>query len=413
MSTTPDAVRAEFASWLDDRWDRSLSLIEWRRRLVGGGWAVPSWPESLYGRGLPTWADIVVREELHRAGAPGTPIGPGMQLAAPTLARHATAELQERFLPPTLTGEMLWCQLFSEPGAGSDLAGLSTTAELDGDEWIVNGQKVWNTSAHHAHYGLLLVRTDWDQPKHAGLSYLLLPMGQPGVEVRPLRQMNGHASFNEVFLTEARVPRGHVVGTLGEGWSVAKTTLAHERTFATMRRRSSRVPASSARAVLEAAAEAEEHFGTYAWYPQRAGRSDLLIERAQTLGLAGDPVIRQEIAKVYSLVRAGEWTMMRAAAARRAGRPPGPEGSVGKLAASRVAHRSAAAHGLIAGARGLLKRSEDPLDAVVAEVLVSTPAQSIAGGTDEIQRNIIAERILGLPRQPDPYADRSFREVPH
>jgi alkylation response protein AidB-like acyl-CoA dehydrogenase len=195
---TPEGVRAEVRAWVDANWDPDLSLVEWRRRLAVAGWAVPSWPARWHGRGLPAWSDDVARAELLAAGAAGVPVGSGMGLAAPTILAHGPDEVRERFLHPTLTGEETWCQLFSEPGAGSDLAGLTTRAERDGDEWVVSGQKVWNTSAHRADLGMLLARTDWDAPKHRGLTFFALPMHQPGVEARPLRQMNNHASFNEV-----------------------------------------------------------------------------------------------------------------------------------------------------------------------------------------------------------------------
>ncbi len=197
---------------------------------------MPSWPQRWHGRGLPAWADELVGSELLRLGAVGVPVGSGTWLAAPTILAHGPDELRERLLRPTLTGEQTWCQLFSEPGAGSDLAGLSTTAVLDGDTWVINGQKVWNTSAHHADLGMLLARTDSSVPKHQGITYFVLPMKQPGVEVRQLRQMNFHASFNEVFLTDARVPADNVVGTVGQGWTAALTTLAYERRFAALRR---------------------------------------------------------------------------------------------------------------------------------------------------------------------------------
>ena len=167
---------------------------------------MPSWSQQWHGRGLPAWADDVVANEIRAAGAVGLPLGSGAWLAAPTILEHGPDAVRERLLAPILTGEETWCQLFSEPGAGSDLAGLTTRAERDGDEWVVNGQKVWNTSAHHADFGMLVARTDWDAPKHRGLTYFALPMHQPGVEVRPLRQMNDHSSFNEVFMTDARVP---------------------------------------------------------------------------------------------------------------------------------------------------------------------------------------------------------------
>jgi alkylation response protein AidB-like acyl-CoA dehydrogenase len=277
---------------------------------------------------------------------------------------------------------------------------------------VVNGQKVWNTGAHRADFGLLLARTDWDVPKHSGLTYFVLPMRQPGVEVRALRQMNGHASFNEVFMTDARIPADHVIGPVGGGWAVASTTLAHERRFATLRRPGPSPGLSAAgRAVAEAAAEADAYFATYAWYPQRAGRADLVVDAARAAGRAGDPVARQKIAALLSMRRAAEWTALRAAAARALGRPPGAEGSVGKLSASAVARAAADVHTLLAGAAGTLSGPASLLGGVIAEVLVSVPAQSIAGGTDEIQRNIIAERILGLPREPRSDHDQPFRLV--
>ena len=214
---TQDSVASEAKAWAEANWDPDLSLLQWRERLVDSGWAVPSWPERWYGQGLPAWADDVVRAQLSAAGAVGLPTGVGMSLAAPTLMTQGPDLVRERFLRKILTGEETWCQLFSEPGAGSDLAGLSTKAELDGGEWVVSGQKVWNTSAHHADFGMLVARTDWDVPKHAGLTFFALPMDQPGVEVRPLRQMNFHSSFNEVFMDEARIPAEFVVGEMGNG----------------------------------------------------------------------------------------------------------------------------------------------------------------------------------------------------
>ena len=396
-----EQVAREVAEWLEANWDDRLPLTEWRALLVDSGWAVPSWPARWFGRDLPAWADQVVADELRRIGAVGNPLGSGMTLAAPTLVEHGSDGLNDRFIRRTLTGEYTWCQLFSEPGAGSDLASLSAHAELDGDEWVVNGQKVWNTSAHHADFAILLARTDRSASKHHGISYFVLPMRQPGVEVRPIVQMNRHASFNEVFLTDARIPVGNLVGELHDGWRIARTTLSHERSFATMRRPSlGRAGVDPGLATRQAQAEADDHFATYVWYPQRAGRADLVVPRAQALGRATDPVVRQEIARLFSFVRANEWTAARARAARALGRPPGAEGSIGKLAASEVARRSAVVHALIGGAGGMLRDGDRPHDHVVAEVLVSTVAQSVAGGTDEIQRNIIGEKILGLPREP-------------
>ncbi len=409
MAATEDQVRREVRAWLRASWDPHRPLRAWREALVESGWAVPSWPERWHGRGLPTWADKTVAEEIRAAGAVGLPLGAGVSLAAPTLLAHGRDDLNDRMLRPTLTGELTWCQLFSEPGAGSDLAGLTTTAVRDGDDWVVNGQKVWNTSAHHADVGMLVARTDWDVPKHQGISYFVLPMHQDGVQIRPIVQMNRHASFNEVFLTDARVPATDIVGQPGDGWRAARTTLMHERTFASLRREP--FDPDAGRAVREAEEEAAEFFRTYEWYPQRAGRSDLVVERARLRGVETDPVVRQEVARLLSLVRASEWTAARARAARRLGRAPGPEGSLGKLAASEVARRSARVHSLISGPAAMVTSGPDPTDEIVAEVLVSTPAKSIAGGTDEIQRNIIGENILGLPRDPSVDRDVAFRDT--
>jgi alkylation response protein AidB-like acyl-CoA dehydrogenase len=407
--STPAEVRADVRAWLEEHWRADQSLLEWRRTLAASGWAVPSWPREWQGRGLPLWADDVVSAALGEIGAIGTAPGTGMALAAPTILAHGDDIVKRLLLGRIVTGEDTWCQLFSEPGSGSDLAGLSTTARRDGDEWVVDGQKLWSTSAHHADLGLLLARTDWDVPKHRGITCFALPMHQPGVEARPLRQMNGHASFNEVFLTGARIPTSHVIGPVGEGWRVALTTLAHERRFGGMRR--STIDASAGRVLAEAAAEADDHFRTYEWYPQRAGRVDLLIDRAHAAGLHDDAVAREAISRVLSQQRTQQWTAQRAHAARAAGKAPGAEGSIGKLGTSHVARGAASTHSHLAGAAGMLSGPDSPAGGVVAEVLVSVPAQSIAGGTDEVQRNILGEQMLGLPREPSVDRDVPFRTV--
>ena len=416
-----ETVAAEIDAWLRDHWDPALALVEWRNRLAAAGWIKPSWPVGLGGRGLPEWADGVVAAALTAIDAPGPPAGVGMALAAATILEHGSAEVRQRFLPRTIAGEYTWCQLFSEPGAGSDLAGVTTHAAPDGESWIVNGQKVWNTSAHHADYGILVARTHWDVPKHRGLTYFVLPMRQSGVTVRPLRQMNGHASFNEVFLDDAVIPPGHVVGDVGSGWTVALTTLAHERAgfrriVPVTRTVADNTGVGDIRDAGRARAEAEVErivaSEPYSCYPQRTGRVDLLPERARAHGVAGDPAVRQAIARVHTLARVADWTASRATAARSLGRPPGPEGSIGKLAASGIARAAARAHGLIAGAAGLLSGTEGATGGVIAEILVSVPAASIAGGTDEIQHNILAERVLGLPKEPDVSTTVPFRDVP-
>ncbi len=405
------AIRRDVRAWLDANWNAERPLAEWRPLLVDSGWGCPTWPVEWYGKGLSNTDAAVVTEEMRRAGAAGVAAGGGMSLAAATLLAHGSDELKAAHLRPILTGEHRWCQLFSEPGSGSDLAGLTTRAELDGEEWIVNGQKVWNTGAHKAHFGILLARTNWDVPKHRGITYFVIDMGQPGVEVRPLRQMNGHASFNEVFLTDARVPAAAVVGEPELGWAVAITTLMHERNLTAPRGRGGPRKAPEGRTRIEAAEEAAAYNATYSWYPQRAGRADLVTPRAEATGRVADPLVRQDMAALTAFRRATRWTAERARAARAAGRAPGPEGSLGKLSSSVVARRCNALHTAIAGAEGMLTGPGTAAGGMIAEVLTSTPAQSIAGGTDEIQKNILGERMLSLPKEPSVDNDVPFHEV--
>jgi alkylation response protein AidB-like acyl-CoA dehydrogenase len=409
---TDTSVRAEVRAWLEANWNPELGLVEWRNRLIDSGWGVPTWPAQWLGRGLPQALEPVVEEEMKRIGAVGVAKAGIRRLAAATLLTHGTDAQKEKFLRRSLTGEDTWCQLFSEPGSGSDLAGAMTRAEFKGNRWVINGQKVWTTSAHHADWGLLLARTDWDRPKHQGLSYFILDMHQPGVSVHPLRQMNGHASFNQVFFTDAEVPPDHLVAEIGKGWAVATTTLMHERRGADGVSRWGVAAGGKGRVYDEERAETATVMEPYKWYPQRAGRVDLVIERARATGRNGDPVVRQEIAKLLMLSKSAEWTAMRARAAQLQGKPQGPEGSLGKLAASHVARAAARVHTLIAGTDAMLSGEDGPMNGTIAEILISVPAGSIAGGTDEIQRNIISERVLQMPKEPRTDNDRPFRDVP-
>ena len=401
MSQVNEAeVRAEVREWLAANWDPEMSLVEWRSKLADSGWGMPQWPREWYGRGLPVGLARMVEEEFANVGAVGVARSGVRLLAAATLLEHGTDFQKKKFLRRILTGEDAWCQLFSEPGSGSDLAGATTRAEFDGDRWIVNGQKVWTTSAHHADYGLLLARTDWDAPKHEGMSYFVIEVRQPGVDVQPLKQMNGHASFNQVFFTDAKIPAENLLSGVGDGWKVAMTTLAHERRGADGLAVPSKRGVRVGRIYVEERAELETANQPYKWYPQRAGRVDLIIERAKETGANKDPNTRQEIAKLMIMAKSAEWTARRARAAQQQGKPQGPEGSLGKLAASNVARAAARVHTMITGTEAMLTGSESPRNGVIAEILISVPAVSIAGGTDEIQRNIIAERVLQLPKEP-------------
>ncbi len=406
-----ESVRADVREWLNENWDPNAGLLEWRNTLVDSGWGMPHWPAQWYGRGMPVGLGPVVDEEFAAADAVGAAKSGIRLLAAATLLEHGSDLHKNKFLRRILTGEDTWCQLFSEPGSGSDLAGATTRADFDGANWIINGQKVWTTSAHHAQYGLLLARTDWDAPKHQGLTYFVLDMNQSGVQVLPLRQMNGHASFNQVFFTDAKIAPEFQVSETGNGWQVAMTTLAHERRGADGLRNAARSRHLQGRIYDEERAENATVMEPYKWYPQRAGRVDLVVDRAKSTGTSTDPNIRQQIAKLLILSKSAEWTARRARAAQQLGRPQGPEGSLGKLASSNVARAASHVHTLISGTDAMLTGSESPLEGIIAEILVSVPATSIAGGTDEIQRNIISERVLGMPKEPR-FDTGPFRDVP-
>ena len=410
---TESSVRAEVRTWLEANWRSDYSLLEWRNKLVDSGWGAPHWPTQWYGRDLPAGLVPVVDEEFARIGAVGVAKVGIRVLAAATILAHGSDQQKQRYLRPSLTGEEAWCQLFSEPGSGSDAAGAVTRADLKGDHWIVNGQKLWTSGAQKADWGLLLARTDWNKPKHAGLSYFILNMRQPGVEVQPLKQMNGHATFNQVFITDAVVQPDQLVSREGGGWAVTTTTLMHERRSADgLRSWGSAASNRPGQIYDEERAETAVALAPYKWYPNRAGRIELVMPRARATGRIDDPVVRQEIAKLLTLVKSAEWTARRARTAQENGRPQGPEGSLGKLAASHVARAAARVHTMISGADALLTGADSPLDGTIAEILVSVPATSIAGGTDEIQRNIIAERVLGMPKEPSIDTDKPYRDVP-
>ncbi len=401
MSMTAEQIERAVNAWLDEHWDPDLSLAEWRTRLVDGGWATPGWPGEYFGRDFDqAQAAVVSRVFRDRGIVPVAQTGP-RRLAAETILAMGNDDQKRRYLRPILTGEHAWCQLFSEPGSGSDLAGLSTRAELQEGRWIINGQKVWNTSAHHADFGILVARTDFDLPKHQGISFFLIDMHQPGVEVRPLKQMNGHASFNEVFMTDAVVTPEDLVGGEGNGWAVAKTTLSYERRLGGVTRSFGGVPGEKKGRVYEEYAQelliANE---PYTWYPQRQGRVDLVLSRARETGAIADPAVRQEIARLLCMYQGAALASGVAEAKRRTGSNElVPAGSIGKLAASQIARQASHVHTMISGTDAMRAGPESAEGGMVAEVLVSVPAISIAGGTDEIQRNIIAERVLDMPKE--------------
>jgi alkylation response protein AidB-like acyl-CoA dehydrogenase len=414
--TDADTVGAQVGAFVAGAWDPDGTVGEWWRRLADSGWAVPTWPSEWLGRDLPRDLAPVVAQALRAGGAIGPPAGLGMLLAGPTILAHGTDEQKARYLRPIVTGEEGWCQLFSEPGAGSDLASLQTKAERDGDEWIVNGQKVWTSGATIADLGMLLTRTNPDAPKHQGITYFLFPMDQPGVEVRPLREMTGRSLFSEVFFDDARVADAAVLGGVEQGWIVANTTLAAERAGLGSGGSGAGGAAFPGRkgGMLEQRAGdlAERMARTGAVQPAAFGRAfDLLRDIAEKLGRGDDPLVRQRLAELYALNEVGRMTSLRVKAARSAGRGPGPEANTAKLLMSRVA-RLVRDLGLeVLGPEGMIVGPDTTGGGVLQEMTLFAPAPSIYGGTDEIQKNIIGERVLGLPKEPGPDKSTPFREL--
>ena len=377
-----EAFRSEFRAWLDEhltdeiragaRWSMELDpegiahLRRWNGILADARYAAIAWPEEWGGRGAGLMEQVVFAEEMHRAGAPGTLNPLGLSNIAPAIIEHGSEAQKRELLPRMLRGDDIWCQGFSEPNAGSDLASLRTTAVRDGECWIVNGQKTWNTLGHMANWCELLVRTDPDAPKHKGISCLLVDMTLPGVEVRPLVTITGEVEFNEIFFTDVRVPVDQTLGPVNEGWRVAMTTLAYER-----------------------GTVAKLHMGLRA----KVGR---LLELARdtpgrnNASAAADPVIRQKLARVYLEAELLKLISDRAISAELHGRAMGPEGSIAKLVWSEAEQHLTEVASDVLG--------PDALSGSWARDRVYSRALTIAGGTTQVNKNILAQRILGMPR---------------
>jgi alkylation response protein AidB-like acyl-CoA dehydrogenase len=407
-----DEIMAQAQAWFAANWDPEVSVGEWWRRLAESGWGFPTWPTRWYGRDLDGADARTVVAARQSVGAAAPPAGIAQNLAGPTIVAHGTTAQRARFLPGIVAGE-IWCQLFSEPGAGSDLASVQTRAVRDGDEWIVNGQKVWTSGAHVARYGILLARTDPAVPKHRGLSYFVIEMEQPGIEVRPIREMTGRSIFNEVFLTDARVPAANQIGSDGDGWSVALTTLANERTML-----GAGSFGSSGSGVAIRPVDLDRRAGELVRRdhpsngPRRAGATDLVRAVLEQYGDRDDPIARQEVARVFSLVEIARYTDLRARATLEAGRRPGPEVSVGKLAASNLLQTLRDTLFRLCGPSATLWGDDAPMGGRVHEVGFSSYLISIGGGTDQVQRNIIGERVLGLPAEPRADKELPFSALP-
>ena len=379
-------VRDEVRQWLAENFDPGSDRAEWNRRVFDAGWSAPSWEPRWGGRDLTDTESRLVAKEFAEVGARGTGMDRSDLLAC-TIHDLGTEEQKQRLIPPSVRGETRWCLLYSEPGAGSDLAGLRTRAERDGDEWVVNGQKVWTSFAKTADYGLLIARTDPDVPKHKGISFFIFPMRQAGVEIRPIHQITGESEFNEVFITDARVRNDNLVGEPGGGWAVLQLALAYER----------RLMGDLART-------------------SKANRdlkpdADSLIGMARSAGRLADTFVRPEIARVEGYAAVNRWNTRRAkATSDRA--EAATLLSLGKIAMSKILHETARVQTAIVGPESMLAGPENPVGDAVTFRTLNAYFTSIGGGTDQIQRNIVGERVLGLPKEPEPYRDTAFRDLP-
>jgi len=359
----------------------------WQKKKADAGWACITWPKEFGGRGATPMQNVIWNEEQAKFQTPRDIYGIGIGMCGPTILTHGTPEQKERWIPKLLSGEEIWCQLFSEPSAGSDLAGLRSTAVKDGDDWIINGQKIWTTGAHFCDWGILVVRTDPNVVKHAGLSYFVVDMHSPGIEIRPITQINKGQGFNEVFFSDVRIPDDQRISEIGNGWAVAITTLMNER----------------------------QSIGS----GLGIGSVEDLIQFAQNFEIDGAPAIedrqvREQIADYIVKARGLKYTSLRTLTALSQGRPPGPEASIGKLVGAVLQQEAASFAMELAGASGaLLDPNETPDEAAWQERYLALPGLRIAGGTDEVLRNIIAERVLGLPS--DTRADKGipFRDIPN
>ncbi len=425
MSTDTVADRAtgvdlatEVQAWVDEHWRLDLTVRAWWRLLVEAGYSHPTWPREGGGGGRTGNEARTITAVLARNGVVGPAVGNvGSTLAAPTILEHGRPDQVTDLVREIALGEASWCQLFSEPGSGSDLASAGTRAERDGDEWVITGQKVWNSKADQSDRGLLVARTDVDQPKHRGLTYFAIDMDQPGIEARPLRMMNGDGGFCEVFLTEARVPADRVIGELNGGWRVAQTTLFHERQMVAGGGAAGLFPArsGSAHGDLEmTVGEVIERAKAQAVKRKSPIRTNavsvsVMIDLAREHGRTVDPVIRQQLARYHSQVKVNGWTMRRIGAA--GGALTGADGSIAKLTTSRICTDSADLSYRIVGAPLLLAGADSPMGGDLQSVNLGSPGNRIGGGTDEIQLNVLGERGLGLPREPSNDLDVPYREL--
>jgi acyl-CoA dehydrogenase len=358
----------------------------WQAKKADAGWACITWPKEYGGQDATPMQRVIFNQEEAKFRVPPSIYAIGHGMLGPTIMAHGSPEQKKKYLPPMLRGEEVWCQLFSEPAAGSDLAGLRTTATQDGSDWILNGQKIWSTGAHFCDWGMIVTRSDANAAKHAGLTYFIVDMRSPGIEVRPIKQINGASGFNEVFFTNVRVPDSNRLGAVGDGWRVALTTLMNERVAIGGGAGSGRF-----KDLLHLAKQA-----------RRNGRP--AIE---------DSAVRQKLADFYVRAKGLQYTSYRTLSALSRGQTPGPEGSIGKAVGAPLGQQMAAFAVELQGTLGALADKHSvPQEALWQDAYLSAPGLRIAGGTDEILKNIIAERVLRLPPEIRVDKEKPFRDIP-
>jgi alkylation response protein AidB-like acyl-CoA dehydrogenase len=357
----------------------------WQKRKADAGWACLHWPKEFGGRGSTPIERVIWTQEEGTYAKLSRPFGIGQGMCGPTLMAYASEDHNRRYLPPLASGEEVWCQLFSEPAGGSDLAGLRTRAERDGDDWVINGQKIWTSGAHYSDYAIIITRTDPTLPKHKGLTMFFLSMKSPGVEIRPIKQVNGQSNFNEVFFTDVRIPDNQRLGKVGDGWQVSLTTLMNER--------------------LSIGAGYQTGFPElFDWCCEFETANGLAVE---------DPAVRSKLAQWAVRASGLKYTGYRAISAMSRGEMPGPENSIGKLVGGPMMQDIAMfALDLQAQSGALDSAALSEADARFQAMLLRSPATRIEGGTDEILRNIIAERVLGLPADIRVDKNVPFNQIP-
>ena len=397
FNDTPEEARfrEEAASWLaenaptDDAF-RALTPLEqakvWQKQKYDAGWACIGWAPEFGGRGASAIEEVIWRQEESQYDLPASFFLIGQGMIGPTLMAWASDEDKARFLPPLASGEEVWCQLFSEPAGGSDLAALRTRAEPDGDSWVINGQKIWTSGAHYSDYGVIVVRTDPTVPKHKGLSYFYVDMKAPGVEIKPIKQLTGDSDFNEVYFTDVRVSDSQRLGEVGQGWQVSLTTLMNER--AAIGGGFGQMDVSLAMSVAE----------------------EVEIDGRPALE---DSAVRARIANWYVQEAGLKYTGYRSLTALSRGALPGPENSIGKLVgAPKMQAMSSYLMDLLGASGAIADESLAAKAGIIQRAYMGAPGLRIAGGTDEIMANIIAERVLGLPQEPRLDKGTPFNEVP-